>query len=381
MKKLLFVVDSLVMGGVTRVLSNMLNVLPAERYDIDLLVIHRHSDMDIALGANVRILEAGPAFSAVDSSIGALLRSRNVKKILSKVLLALKIKTGWIKYTILKDRKKVLSKTYDAEIAYGDGFPFFYVGYGRAKRKIAWMHSDVMVVDSSARYYSKMKKILAGFDDHVAVSELVAKSNREHYGLKHVKVIHNVIDDKRILAQAREDCSLPYSADTVNLISVGRICAAKCFSRFVGAHKLLIEKGLRVNSYIIGDGEGTEQLRQEIAAKGVSDSFFLLGRKDNPFPYVKGADVFVLSSDYEGLPTVLYEALILGVPCVSTAVAGADEILTPSVGILTEKSQEALCSGIREMLSEKKYEEYKKNAAKYRFSLDQILDQIEGLLQ
>jgi CDP-glycerol glycerophosphotransferase len=106
-----------------------------------------------------------------------------------------------------------------------------------------------------------------------------------------------------------------------------------------------------------------------------------LGRKNNPFPYVKGADVFVLSSDYEGLPTVLYEALILGVPCVSTAVAGADEILEPGIGIITPKSEEALFSGIRDMLSDGKYKEYKKNAAEYRFSVEEILGQIEGLLQ
>ena len=381
MKKLLFVVDNLVMGGVTRVLSNMLNTLSEERYQIDLLVIHRQADMDVELPPHVRILEAGPAFSVVDSSIGALLRSRNIKKILSKVFLAFKIKTGLIKYTILNDRKRILDKTYDVEIAYGDGFPFFYVGYGRGKKKIAWMHYDVMVFDNSARYYSKMKKILAGFDNHVAVSKLVAQSNETHYGLKDIKVIHNIIDDKKICKQAEEECPLPFKADTVNLISVGRICGQKCFSRFVGAHKLLIENGFNVNSYIIGDGEEKALIENEIEKNGVSDSFFLLGRKNNPFPYVKGADVFVLSSDYEGLPTVLYEALILGVPCVSTAVAGADEILEPGIGIITPKSEEALFSGIRDMLSDGKYKEYKKNAAEYRFSVEEILGQIEGLLQ
>lgn len=379
-KSVLIVVDNLVMGGVTRVLANMLNVMSFNKYDVDLLVIHRHSDMSVDLPENVRIIEAGSSMSVADASISNLIKQKNIRKILAKVFFAFKIKTGLIKHTILKDRKKILDKQYDVEIAYGDGFPFFYVGAGNSKKKIAWMHYDVMVLDNSARYYSRMKKVLGLYDEYVAVSKVVAQSNEKHYGLKNVKVIHNVIDDKKIISQSNEEFDSPFDKSKINLISVGRLCAQKDFFRFVRVHKKLIDNGFNVNSYVVGDGEDREALEKEIELNGIRDSFFLLGRKDNPFPYVKNADIFVLPSRYEGLPTVVYEALVLGIPCVSTEVAGAKEIIDESCGIVTPKDDEELFAGIKKMLTEDNYKGYKEAAGKYQFSVDKIIGQIEEVL-
>ena len=107
----------------------------------------------------------------------------------------------------------------------------------------------------------------------------------------------------------------------------------------------------------------------------------MLGRKDNPFPYVKKADLFILSSILEGLPTVLYEAIILGVPCVSTEVAGAREILKDQYGLITENNDEALYCGIKKVLDDKKLlDAYKSEVSMYKSENSDIIRKVEKII-
>ena len=175
-KNILFVVDNLKMGGVTKVLGNLLNRLDYSLYDVDLLILHYYEDMKFKYPSSVKIITAGNDLNLIDENIGKLLKEKNVIKIIKKALFAFSIKTGIIKKKILNNRKKALNKKYDIEIAFGDGFPYLYTAYGDAKKKIAWMHSDVLVKDYSARYYNRMKKAIQSMNACVAVSEKVGES-------------------------------------------------------------------------------------------------------------------------------------------------------------------------------------------------------------
>ncbi len=379
-KKILFVVDNLVMGGVTASLVNLLNNLDYQKYQVDLLVLHYYNDVNAQIPSQVSLIKGDKTYKYIDKPLGDIIKNKDIPALFGKLILVFKLKTGLIKGVIKKSRKKLIKKVYDTEIAFNDGFTEIFVANGETKRKIAWLHTDISVFNDSARYINIIRESLSEIDLRVCVSEKVKEAYEECYGASDSEVINNILNVEKIKLSSQEETEIKYQKDKINLVSVGRLCEAKNYPRFVRVHKRLIDAGYNVNSYVVGDGLDRELVEKEIKANGVEDSFKLLGRRENPFPYVKNADLFVLSSNHEGLPTVLYEALILGVPCVSTSVAGASEIVSSEHGIITDVNDDALFCGVETMLKNKKYLEYKEKVAQYEFSIKELVDKIEKVL-
>ncbi len=372
-KNILFVVDNLKMGGVTKVLSNLLKKLSKNEYNIELLVLHYYEDMKIEIPEDVKIIQGGKAFSSVDENISKLLKEKNIKKIIKKILFSLAIKTGFIANIIKRDKMRNNIKNYDVEIAFGDGFPYFYTAYGNSKKKISWMHSDVIIKDYSARYYKQMKKALAMFQTYIAVSDKVAQSYEERYDVKNVKVIHNIIDEEEILNKSKISLELPFNKEDLNFLSVGRLDYSKNYDMLIRVSKKLLDEGYKFKVYIIGEGEERAKLEKSILDLDIQDKFILLGRKENPYPYMKAADVFLLSSRYEGLPTVIIESLILHVPCISTRVAGIEQILNESFGVVAENNEQDFYIKLKELLDDSfKIKEMKKNLLDYKYDNNNI---------
>lgn len=379
-KSVLFVVDALTMGGVTRVLANLLDRFDYEKYDVDLLVLHYHADMDVQIHPKVKLLKGDATYKYVDQSLGQILAQKDFGALFGKLKLVFFLKTGWIKRVIRKSRKKILKKAYDTEVSFNDGFTQIFVSLGDTPRKIGWAHEDVSIHNSSQRYGKLMQRSLERLDMLVCVSQGILEAYKSVFGLKRLCVIHNILDADAILEKAKCTYESPYSSDFVNLVSVGRLCEQKSYTRFINVHKRLVEQNYKVRSYIIGDGLEKQALENQIQALDIADSFTLIGRKDNPFPYVKDADIFVLSSIYEGLPTVLYEALILGIPCVSTRVAGAEEILQDRYGLVTNNDEDSLYKGLKQLLDNGAGKEYKDNLKNYRFGYAQTIAKVESIL-
>ncbi len=380
-KNILFVVDNLKMGGVTKVLGNLLNRLDYSLYDVDLLILHYYEDMKFKYPSSVKIITAGNDLNLIDENIGKLLKEKNVIKIIKKALFAFSIKTGIIKKKILNNRKKALNKKYDIEIAFGDGFPYLYTAYGDAKKKIAWMHSDVLVKDYSARYYNRMKKAIQSMNACVAVSEKVGESYIKKYSANNVNVIQNVIDDDEIIKKSNlltQD--IEFDKKQLNFISVGRLDYSKNYEMMLKNAIKLKNEGFKFKVYIIGDGEEKEKLDKIIIENNMEDVFILCGRRDNPYAYVKNADMFLLSSRYEGLPTVIIEALILHVPCLSTDVAGIKQILNGKGGIISKNDEEDFYIKWKNILLDPNIiTKLKDQLIDYRYDNDVIIKKINKL--
>lgn len=380
-KNILFVVDNLKMGGVTKVLGNLLNRLDYSLYDVDLLILHYYEDMKFKYPSSVKIITAGNDLNLIDENIGKLLKEKNVIKIIKKALFAFSIKTGIIKKKILNNRKKALNKKYDIEIAFGDGFPYLYTAYGDAKKKIAWMHSDVLVKDYSARYYNRMKKAIQSMNACVAVSEKVGESYIKKYSANNVNVIQNVIDDDEIIKKSNlltQD--IKFDKKQLNFISVGRLDYSKNYEMMLKNAIKLKNEGFNFKVYIIGDGEEKEKLEKIIIENNMEDVFILCGRRDNPYSYVKNADMFLLSSRYEGLPTVIIEALILHVPCLSTDVAGVKQILNGKGGIIAKNDDEDFYIKWKNiLLNQDVITKLKDQLKDYRYDNDVIIKKINKL--
>ena len=134
---------------------------------------------------------------------------------------------------------------------------------------------------------------------------------------------------------------------------------------------------------VIGNGEDETMLNELIEKYELKDSFKLLGYRENPFPYFKLADAFLLPSRYEGLPTVVFESLLCGTPVIATKVAGIEEQLkNDEYGIVVENNEDAFYHGMKKMLEDAScLSQMKKQLQYYQYHNDKIITQIKQMVE
>lgn len=211
---------------------------------------------------------------------------------------------------------------FDIEIAFQYGIATYIIGSSKShngKKKFAWMHS----YDEGVKYrkeYLNMDKVIC-----------VSKSNKERLekelGINnHVDFCYNPINDSLIVKQGQEPINLK-SNRTLQFVSVGRLNKVKGYNRLIDCMKKLCDNGYDCSLWIIGPGEEYDVLAAKIKNLGLKEHVILVGEQSNPHKYTAKADVFVCSSYIEGYSTACTEAILLGVPVISTPVSGAKEII------------------------------------------------------
>jgi len=166
----------------------------------------------------------------------------------------------------------------------------------------------------------------------IAVSDGVADSitERTPVGRDDLSVLHNPVDVDSVRRRAREPVDQKWieDDDTDVVLFVGRLADQKNLETWLHAFKRVHDRNSRVRGVIAGQGPCHDELQSLTAELSLSDAVSLPGYVDNPYRYMGQADVFLLSSRYEGLPTVLIEALAVGCPIVATdCPSGPREIL------------------------------------------------------
>ncbi|MBQ1477632.1 MAG: glycosyltransferase [Erysipelotrichaceae bacterium] len=376
MKKILFVNDELTTGGVTTVLFHLLNALDKEKYDISLLVLDQRV-MPENIPDGIRILKTTDFFDVCDISFSEC-RKKGLSFLLKKILFFSLIKSGLMTSRIKAERRKMKLGHFDAEIAYKEGISTLFVLAGDAKRKLNFVHSDYKVRNYSANYMGTMKRAFKKVDVNIAVSKQARESFEELFELDNVTVIHNLLDTNRIRTLMKEPYVFPTERPV--LVSVGRLHPQKSYDRLLEAVRRLNEEGFAFDLYILGDGEEKKKLLQ-MKEDYHLDNVTFLGNQKNPFKFMRQADLLVLSSLYEGLPTVVSEALICGTPVLSTEVAGVRELLKEDDGLIVENSEEGIYQGLKDVLKDpEKLKAMKSKVSSYQDENEDNLRKIEELL-
>ena len=388
-KKVLFVTDEMTLGGVSRVLNNLLDQLVSQTdYHIDLLVLHKHGEMLKDIPASVNVIEGTKFFRVIDQSLSQLLKQKNIPYLINKLYLVSLMKTGLIGYKIKKERKKMNLGHYDVEIAFKEGFCTIFVANGSSPKKVNWVHLDYKKQNFSSNHMPLMKKTLNSIDINVAVSEVAAQSYEEVFNLKQkVLVIHNIIQSDLIRNKYEEEVQEEdlhlFNNQYLTFISVGRLVSQKGYDRLINIHKRLIQEGLMHNIIIIGHGEDEDSLRQQINELGCQETCRLIGYRENPFAYFKLADCFLLPSRYEGLPTVVFESLICETPVIATKVAGVEEQLNQTdFGLVVDNENESFYEAMKHIIGHPTALNKMKVALKqYQYQNDKIISQIKELVE
>lgn len=385
MKNILFVVDERRMGGVSILLEDMMKFIDLSNKNIDILVLHNNGDRLENLGNNINVIYGSKYFDAVDLTIKEAIKTKKIMTIIRKAMLVFDMKTGLIKHKILRERKKILNKKYDIEIAFKDGFTALFVAFDSTSKKIHWLHYDYKISNSNAKYDKLFKKILPKFDKIIAVSEGVMNDFNNIYNLQNkTKVIPNLIDTNKIIEKSKS--TIETKKSNLEIISVGRLHYMKGYDRFIDAISRLNKEGYlnQVSFKIYGDGPEKINLKNKILDLNLNQIVKLEGKTDNPYKYMKNADLFVLSSVYEPFGLVIIEALTLGTPVIATENSATNKLIKNNVnGLIVENSIDGIYLGLKEILTNKeKLNLLKSNAEKFDYTTEneKIIKELNDLL-
>lgn len=282
--------------------------------------------------------------------------------------------------------KKYIKDKFDTEIAFLEGpiTRIFSVKNINVK-KIAWIHNDISSVFGTgikSRIKRKIdQKIYNEYDNLIFVSEQNLKDFESIYpNIKtNKKVIYNYINPQSILEKAEENVELPFSNDVRNFVTVARLVEQKGIDRLIDVHTKLIKDGFNHNFYVIGDGPLKEKLINKVKENNVENTFFLLGKKENPYPFVKNADYFCLFSHFEGYGMVIEEAKILNKPILITDTAAREAVKGYKNHRIAENNSEGICDLIKNILLNEQEEKIENKEIIYKN--DEIIKQIKKLLE
>ena len=313
-KKILFIIAGLVGGGAENALVNLLNALDKNNYEIDLLVIFADKMVAEKL-CDVNIYVLFPSNKNFFYKLAKHLYSDFKLKGLLRMIARYRI-----------------NKSYDTIISYVEGNSLLYHSflYDRTKNNVSWVHTDFVENHWSKRHFINDDEYHAylGLNKLVFVSDYAKTQFSKVFSMPeriHQYVCANVINTDEILAKSNEPIHI--SKNKFTICSVGRLEKVKGYDMVIEAAKILKERGIDVDFWILGVGSQEKQLKEQLKQVSCEDMVHFLGYQSNPYPYMRAADVYLSSSYAEGLPLVLCEARCLGKPIIATKTIGALELL------------------------------------------------------
>lgn len=320
MKSILFVNGHLNTGGIEKTLVDYLNYIDYTRYSVDLLLLEDKGDYEIILPSNVNVLlfktkEAeGPFIKTILNNSLSL----NFRMIIYRlvILLASKFSRKYLSFLryILPIRKR-----YNCVISYRTGICSEVVAYAiHGDKKLCWWHNGEFNMNEEQKKLTY--KTWRYFDNIVAVSEGCKNLLAHEFPLlsDRIVVLHNILDISKLSKYALE-AEATYPPSRIKIVSVGNLTKRKHFDNAIIATKRLLEKGVSGFYWIIiGDGEERHNLQDMIDKFHVSSNIELVGKKVNPYPFIKQADLMVHTSFGEAHCTSVLEAMALNTPCIVT---------------------------------------------------------------
>lgn len=358
MKRVVFVIHTLDIGGAEKSLVNLLAELNPNIYDVDLLLFRNEGAFLKQLPSYVNVVEIPPVLKKIYSPIlksGSQIFVKTIGTIISRIIIRVpehRASFRW-KYFYCNAIPK-LEKKYDVAIAYVAGEPLYYVvDKINADIKLSWVHTDYRLAKNPKKYdVDYFEKV----DAVASVSELCVDILKEEFPNISNKIyrIPNITSSKLVQERAKEFFPSEYNPNDKIIVSLGRLVKLKGFDLAINAASILKQKGIQFKWFVIGEGKYRKRLEELIKSENLNDCFFLLGARENPYPYIMNCTIFAQTSRLEGKSVALDEAKILAKPILSTSYPTVfDQIESGKEGILVSINAEEIAIGIEQLLLDK----------------------------
>ena len=342
--KVLFRLRSIEMGGVPRVVLDLLRNLPKEKFDLTLMLNLYQGELVSEIPKDIKLIvvEKGREQMSKNPFIQKIqLVMRRIRleiyKQFPSLLYALKVK-----------------EDYDIEVSPGYAeFEQVLNSPNKKSKKVGWFHTDVSYDNNKSRVMNRIN-LMKKFDWMIFGAKQTRQVIEDIYGVSYPKssVIYNVIklSESRSKADAFE---VNYPIRPV-FSSMGRLHSRKGYSALMRVHKRLLDNGLKHSIAVIGGGNEMENLKKQRKELGVEESFILLDSQKNPWPYIKASDYFVMPSESESYPLTIGEVMGLEKPIISTNVGGIPEMIEDGVdGVLVDCNEDAIYEAMKQFLTDK----------------------------
>ena len=357
------------LGGVERSLLGLLDSIDYDRYDVDLFLMRHSGELMPYLNPKAKLLPEIPQYASLAVPMASLVKSGQLGVLRGRLKGKLAARrfdkqhpsekpsvtalTYSHKYT-LWSMPPISGKTYDLAISFLT--PHYFVRERvRAKKYAAWIHTDytALTFDRSAELAQKVRTV-----ENSLPRELTCKQ------------------------AAMPQTDMP-AGDGISLLSVGRFCEAKNFDNVPDICRRMVAGGLDVTWYLIGYGGDEPLIRQKIDEAGMQERVIILGKKDNPYPYMRACDLYVQPSRYEGKAVTVREAQLLGKPVVITNYATSGSQLEDGVdGVIVPMDNAGCAAGIAALLRDPaRMQQLSENCKKRDYTNGAEVEKIYALME
>ncbi len=362
-KDLLFVMNKLSCGGAEKSLISLLQLIDYSKYNVDLFLFKHEGFLMNQIPSQVNLLPEPAAFQYFDMPFTQVVKecilSFNFKILLARFRMSMMLKSE--KIPAVREQKawkfvgpclKKIDEQYHATIGYLEKNPnYFCVDKVNATIKIGFINNDykLLMLDKSIDipYFEKLDYIVTVSE---ACEEILIDSFPNFKGK--IKMMYNILTEKTIHALAEEPI-FDLDESKINIVSLGRLNYQKAFDLAIDACAILVEKGVDIKWYVLGDGEDRSKLEKHIADKKLQNHFILMGIKENPYPYIKKATVYVQTSRFEGKSVAIDEAKILHKPILVTNFPSAkDQIENGINGSIVAMDANSIANGIQQLVTD-----------------------------
>lgn len=362
-------------GGAETALVGLLNALDPARVDVDLFLYDHRGEMMQFIPEWVNLLPQIPKYSVLERPIVELVKrgfwgiaaARLWAKCLSQKAYkrsgsTLENNSGLDKMS--KCTTPLLPKinqsvTYDLAISFLTPHRIVTEKV-KAKKKIAWIHTDYTRVWVDAE---EELKVWQKYDYVASISSDVTNTFLQVFPSLAPKIveIENILSPKFVRKRAElEDTDKEFrQTDKISLLSIGRYSEQKNYDNVPDICKRLIGKTkLNIKWYIIGYGGNEALIRQKIKEAGMEEHVILLGKRSNPYPYIKACDIYVQPSRYEGKSVTVREAQMLCKPVMVTNYPTAPSQIHSGIdGVIVPMDNEGCAHGLAEVICDKPLQE------------------------
>lgn len=366
MKKILFMVSSMNIGGVEKSLLSLLSIIPREEYEVTVLLLNKSGGFLNHIPSWVKAEEA-TWFKDIKPIIMeapqvTLKNYIKKKKYIDGILFTFSyfidkhFKNRYFYYKNILRSIPMKEQEYDVAIAYAGPTEIIdsYITHKvKSKKKIGWIHFDVSKHEINTNLYlklfSKMDKVF------IVSKEGKAKFDEEFpFIANKTEVFENIVSKELIRDMACEKVDFDGDFEGIKIVTVGRLSVEKGQDLGIKTLARLKKDGYKVRWYCVGEGNSRAEYESIIKEHRLQDDFILLGAKTNPYPYMKMADIYVQTSRHEGYCLTLAEAKVLNKTIITTNFTGANEQIENGItGFIVEFDEYSLYSKIKNFIDDK----------------------------
>ena len=368
-KSILVVSHAMEIGGAERALLGLLNSVDTNKYDVDLFLYRHEGELMGLIPNNINLLPENKKYREIavpilktikrgdiDIAFGRFIAKNKAKKFVNKHFPNTDNQvelTYSHKYT-MKYMPDISNKKYDLAISFLT--PHYYVmDKVKAKKKIAWIHTDYSFINIDIETETKMWE---KYDYIASISDNVTEAFLKKFpSLKDKVVLIENINSPRFIKQQAELMNVSDEMpndNSIKLLSIGRFSNPKNFDNVPDICRRLLNKSCNIKWYIIGYGTDEQLIRNKIIENNMQENVIILGKKINPYPYIKACDIYVQPSRYEGKAVTVREAQILCKPVIITDYPTAKSQLNDGYdGVIVPLDNETCADGIEEVINNK----------------------------